>query len=386
MAISAAKMTRNVIVDAKTRTPALTVSETSTSTNVYAFVAPMAEAGAVVAADAERVLFARSYLAAQGEHLDNVAKEINSVRLRNECDSSFRRNAPRMFSPDSPMDTLIDEDAVGEVNDQLTDIQAMSTDQLFALMKSKFFRIKGATDLPMMMPRVWKAVAFRLREMYDHICNVEYNLITEDSEDLGDTDWIYRMDALRVPGVRDVKVEISDYNEFIVHVYINERIMTDSRSRKSYADPAAVIADVGKLIAGHLPKPDRRTLKAPRVIVRQAQEKPVYIRALWDGTVEQQDVATTIEDYFYDTRRIGEAMTVDGITDAVMALSGVTAFTLSSPNIRDLIPSSYEILVPGTIHLINITDGGGEITFDVHVIVGGSDITFDYHVIVGGSD
>lgn len=384
MAISASKMTRNVIVDAKTRTTALTVSETSTSTNTYAFVAPMAEAGAMVAADAERVLFARSYLAAQGEHLDNVAKEINAVRLRNECDSSFRRNAPRMFSPNSPMDTLIDEDAVAEVNAQLTDIQAMSTEQLFALMKSKFFRLKGATDLPMMMPRVWKAVAFRLREMYDHICNVEYNMIAEDSEDLGDTDWIYRMDALRVPGVRDAKVEISDYNEFTIHIYVDERTMTDSRGRKSYADPAAIIADVGKLVAGHLPKPDRRTLKAPRVIVRQAQEKPVFVKALWDGTVEQEDLASAIEDYFYDTRRIGAAMTVDGITAAAQAVPGVTAFTLSSPNLRDLIPIKYEILSLGAISLTNITNS--DITCDVYVIVGGSDITCDVYVIVGGSD
>lgn len=356
---SAAQLIRDTIVTANSKSASLSASSTSTTTNIYSFLAPIAEAAAMVGADAERVLFARSFLASQGKNLDNVVREISVKRLlfegRKESDNSLRINGPKIFTPEIAPTTVIDDDATQEVNQQLFDIEAKSTDQIFTLMKSRFFRLQGATDLPMMMPRYWMAVSFLLREMYDHIVNIVRDNITEDSEDIADTDWIYRFDALRVFGVRDAKVQMSDYNELTIHIYIDERLMTNSRGQETVADESAIISDVISLASKHLPKPDHRTLRAPRLIVRMAQEKSVYVQGILNGIASITSVKTAIENYFYNNKLIGGFLDAPAIADVVRAIPGVIGFSMPNPTSNFLIPAEYEILNVGYMDITKTT-------------------------------
>lgn len=351
---SAPQLIRDAITTANTKSVSLSSAPTSTTTNIYKFFAPLAEAAAMVGADAERVLYARSFLAAQDRNLDNAAREINVKRLPKESDNSLRVNGPKIFTPDVALTTVIDDDAVMNVNQQLDDITAQSMDQLFTLMKARFFRLEGATDLPHMMPRYWIAVAFLLREMYDHIVNIVRDNITEDSEDISDTDWIYRFDALRVFGVRDAKVQMSDYNELTIHIYIDERLEINSRGQEITVDESAIISDIISLASKHLPKPDQRTLEAPRLIVRAAQEKSVYVRGIVSGTAPVASVKSAIESYFYSNKSIGGTLEAPDIIAAVQAVPDVTGFVMSSPTGNFLIPSEYEILNVGYMDITKI--------------------------------
>ena len=351
MARSRAAFTRAAITEAKVQSAQITVSENSTSTNIYKFIDPISEAAAVVAADAERVLFSRSFLGSVGKHLDNVLREINIARLDKESDESLRTNAPKIFSPGDTPATVFDQDAQEEVNQQLTDIEPQSVQQLFTKMKARFFRLQGASDLPMIMPRYWKAAAFRLHEMYTHIENIVANNITEDSEDIGDTDWHYKFDALRVPGVKDAKVEISDYNEIIIHVRLDERALYDSRGVKYFANESEILERIKNTASKHLPKPDHNSLKPPRLIVRKAQEKPLYVKATLTGAATKATVRQALDDYFYNNKKIGVLMEATDIVSAIRNTPGVTTFVMSSPSDFDLMPYSYEILSLGQIDL-----------------------------------
>lgn len=344
---SAAQFTRDTIAAIKVSAPAITVSELSTTTNIYKLIRPVAEPVEMVGADVEKALFSQSFLAASGKYLDNLIQEINVQRLEDESDSSVKANAGGIFVPGFSVSTSIDPDEKIHADQQMDTVKVKTVDQLYTLAKSKFFRLMGATDLPMIAARYWAATAFILAEQYQYIQALLMDDIIEDSDDIADTDWLYTFDALRVPGVRHAKVELSDYNEITIYVDIDERPGVDYRNRKLEFHESKILVDAHDLGVNHLPKPDHIVLTPPTLIVRRANDYSVPVQGIAYGTASFTDVISAIDAYFYDNRDIGVALSNVGIVQAVNAISGITASSFSLPSDDMLKPPQFSVLKPG---------------------------------------
>lgn len=328
----------------------ITVSELSTSTDAYKMVNPVAEVAAEVGALAELVLFAQSFLGSQGEQLENVLRDINITRLKDESDDSIRQNAPRIFSPGSTFDTDINPDIKAETQFQLFNIKTKSDEQLFTQMRARFNTIKGNTGQPLIMGDYFKADAYRLYQLGIHIMNIIKDYIVEDFTGMVNTDWLYKSAALRVPGVRDAKVKINNYNEILIYVYVDERRGVDYRERPKLFNTSGILQDVQFLAKDYLPKEETINFKKPLVNVKQCNTKPVYINGSYRGATEEE-VCEAIEDYFYNNKGVGVSLNCADLTDYIRNNTSVTMVSFGYPLDDDLIPDQYEVVDVGFIDL-----------------------------------
>jgi len=344
---SAAQFTRDTIAAVKVGAPSITVSELSTTTKIYYLIRPIAEPVEVVGTDVEKALFSQSFLAATGKYLDNLIQELNVKRLKDESDTSVKANAWKLFVPGSIPATLIDPDEAANYDMQLDTIKSRGQDQLFNLAKSKFFRLVGASDLPMIAARYWAATTFLLSKQYQFIQALISDDTIEDSDYIGDTDWSYIFDALRVPGVKDASCQLSDYNEITIYVDIDERSGVDYRNHKLVFEDSSILTDVKALGMTHLPKPEKIVLTPPNLIVRRADDYPAPVQGIVYGTATEANVVAAIDSYFYSNRGVGLSLSNAGMTSQVLAVPGVTAASFNLPTDDMLRPTLFSVLKPG---------------------------------------
>jgi len=154
-------MTEAAIARASVLAPVQLGSEVPTDTTapIYKTIHPVSVAASHLAATAEHLLFARSYLAAQGHRLDNVCRDINVRRLPGETDESLRNNAYKIFVPDSTFDTVVDPESKDDENEQVFEPEILNASDFFERMKAQFFRTVGVSDLPTMLARPWWQIA-----------------------------------------------------------------------------------------------------------------------------------------------------------------------------------------------------------------------------------
>lgn len=357
MALSPYKLTQNVVETTKGKTATITVDETAStfsSSVIYKYIYPMADVASIIASYAQKTLYSVSFLGSRQKDLDNVLRRINVKRIPNESDASLHTNAPKIFTPGSSISTIIDPDEAELYNERDIKIKPMNEDQMLTKMKGEFQRLQGVSDKPMMMPRLWAGVGLLLRELQDHIIALKKDYIGEADKEIGNTDWIYRFDALRVPGVKDAKVELTDYNEITIYFDLDERYIYDARNVEYVAQEEEVINTIKMLAEDHLPPADIRVLKEPRLIVKHVPIKGVYVDGVYSGTAALDDVKEAVEDYFYNNRLIGEPLTANGIRQAILAVPNVTSASLGSPSVNQLQPKDYEILRVGYINLRNV--------------------------------
>lgn len=354
MAQSASRNTSLAIARAKALQPVALVNESTTDTTapLYRYIHPMSVAAAQVGATTEQLLFALSYLASRGTYLDNVCRGINVKRLRDETDSSLRRNAAKIFVPESTFDTELDPDNVLSDTEALDTLEALNEEELFARMRATFTKMQGKIgDLPNMIAYLWRAVAVILREFGDYNVNIATNYAIEDSAELADTDWFYRFAAMRWPGVRDAVVQITDYNELTLWVLIDERPGRDARRRKVYYEAGTLLQDAHASAERYLPQPTQRTLEAPKLRVLPAAQRPVGVVATFGGTASTLAVRQAIQDAFYEAQSIGGTLTPASLTTSLLAAPGVSSFVLGSPTSGDLELSDYEVAAVGHMDL-----------------------------------
>lgn len=359
MPTSAAQMTRDIIAKLKTVDPRFTIDASSTSTQAYELLNPIAYAIAPLGATAENVLFALSYLGARGRRLDNVCKDINVKRMEGETDWSLRDNAYKIFNTSRTFTTKIDPEEVKDENDQLDSVDIMTKEEIFTQMQARFFGplAQGAVGLPLPPARLWMDVSYRAAELYKYVALAARNFQREDYEDISDTQRCYEFAALRVPGVRDVAVEISGYNELTLHVLVDERPGRDARNRRVVYNESEVLATVEHMASHYLPAPDKRVLEAPTLKVRRANQKYAYVDVSVSGTdVYGADVAQAVQDAFYDAKALGGGIVPGDITAAILAVPGVTSCVLGSPSPADLRVSALEAVGVGYINIVGIPD------------------------------
>lgn len=328
----------------------ITVTPTDPTTGTYHFLMAVATAAAPVEASAEQLLFALSFLASKGKRLDNVCKELGVVRQHGETDTSLRRIAPLLFTPGSSPATEIDPGFVEDENEQLSDFERPSEEEIYGLMVAKFADLEGFMDRPGMGARFFRTVSLRLREISDYLYNIATNYKLEDAKYLKDTAWAYEFSALRVLGIRDAVVFSTGYNELTLRVLFDERPGRDARNRRVVFSESEALQAVQELASRYLPQPDRRTLKAPTLEVRGPRRKAVYCRLTVNGG-DPDAIRQAVADHFYETKGIGTTTDPDAIKAAVMAVDGVNTCILGSPSGAELELSEDEVIDLGYIDL-----------------------------------
>lgn len=347
MPTSEAQITQDMLTTLKTEVgpPLAGLDVTSTTTTAYKVFNPFAAAAAVVAREGRRLRLAMSFLGSEQQHLDNRLREINSPRVREETDESARRNAPLIFNPNSVISTIVDREGIQDENQQLTDIRIRTREYLYDLMKTRFHRLTGKyMDLPALFAFYWSVGAQRLNWISAFQRETHRGMEPEEAEDIRNTEWIYRFDALRIPGSLDAQVRIVGYNRLELVVRTDERPSTDARGRREVRQRSEVLQGVRGQAAHHLPELDDVVLKVPVLDVHPPRARSVAVVGNYTGVATILSVQQAIEDYFYTNRRIGQPLSPTALIAAVEAVTGVTSFVISSPTVRQLTPSTYEII------------------------------------------
>jgi hypothetical protein len=351
MSVTAGGITREILDQLNTEIAALSVSLKSTTTAAYRIVNPVAQPAEILRRSAIKALRTLAYLAAQGERLDALTKGLNVRRLPGETDESLRRNAPLIFTPGSTPVTEIDPDEES-ANREIDELEILSEEQIYDLMRTKFMGpLKGATTMPLILPRYLRMAGARMRLLFDFLAVIRDGFQPEEAYRIANTRHCFLFDALRVPGVRDAKLELAGYEKMALHVLIEDRPGIDARGRRRIYKESEILRQISSLTTDHLPPADTRALGPPEIEVRPANVKPVGVRGIVWGSAKREDIRSAISDWFHDNRAIGLPMDPTGLSDAVLDVAGVTNYTQALPNHQDLTPTRFEVLAMGAMDI-----------------------------------